>query len=172
MEYYVYAYLRHDNDTPYYIGKGKGYRAFHHHCFVSVPKDKSRIKFYQTGLNEETALYFEQAYIKLFGRKDIGTGVLLNSTDGGEGVSGLIHSEVSKAKMRKPKSDKAKAHMSKAARKRITKPHSEETKRKIGIANKNRKLGSPSQQTKEKRSQTIKLWWANRKAQIENIKTI
>ena len=86
--YYVYAYLREKDLTPYYIGKGKDNRAFRIHN-VLVPKDKNRIIFYQTGLTESDAHRFEIAYIKLFGRKDLGTGILRNMTNGGEGTSGM-----------------------------------------------------------------------------------
>ena len=104
--FYTYAYLREDR-TPYYIGKGKGRRLYSKDKKeVRLPKDKSRIIFLKQNLTEEDAFGHEIYMISIFGRVDLGTGILRNKTDGGEGLSGRIVSEETKRKQSKAKKGK------------------------------------------------------------------
>ena len=82
MEFYSYLWLREDG-LPYYAGKGKGRRAFVSHGRIQPPKDHSRILVFPHETETE-AFESEIAFIKWFGRKDLGTGCLRNLTDGGE----------------------------------------------------------------------------------------
>jgi hypothetical protein len=85
----VYAYCRKDG-TFYYIGKGNPGRPYvwRGKRGINPPLDKSRVLILHSGLSEEIALDYEKRFILFYGRKDTGTGLLKNRTDGGEGTCG------------------------------------------------------------------------------------
>jgi hypothetical protein len=157
-DYHVYFYLRSRDSaigkagTPYYVGKGKGRRAYSSNHLVPVPKDTNNIVIVLENLTEEQAFRNEIDFISWYGRVDSGTGILRNLTDGGEGISGAIRSEETKRKIsegNKSKifSEESKRKMSEAKK---GKTHSEEHRRKNSEANKGKIL---SEETKRKISE-------------------
>jgi hypothetical protein len=130
LKFYVYMYYRLDG-SPCYVGKGQGDRVVHHlwkptnkHLWRIIQQAREAdkilpVKFIQIGLSEEEATCLEKQLIKDIGRADLGLGPLVNFTDGGEGISGFIHSKETKEKLRKAKTGTK------------TGPHSLATKEKI-----------------------------------------
>ena len=92
-DYYVYAYLRQKDSkrgsagTPYYIGKGTGYRIHQKSGHPFLPSPKRRIKIAKD-LTEQAALDLEMELIGKYGRiKYDEGGILYNISLGGEGYS-------------------------------------------------------------------------------------
>lgn len=119
--FYTYAYLRKDR-TPYYIGKGVRSRLYSSNRTIKKPNDRTRIIFLKQNLTEAEAFKHEIYMIAVFGRKDLGTGILHNRTNGGEGSSGVLRSDEYKKKL----SERTKGRNNP----NYGKNHSEETKRK------------------------------------------
>lgn len=144
LKYYVYAYLRADG-TPYYIGKGTGWRAWHKNAGeICPPKDRAYIRIVEANLTNLGSLAIERQLIRWYGRKDIGTGILRNRTPGGDagsgskkGRKGRVQSEETKAKLRLAN---------------LGKKHTDETKLKCGAA----ATGKKSEATKQKISESRK----------------
>lgn len=93
-DYCVYRHIRLDNNTPFYVGKGKGYRykstlrnVYWHRV---VDKYNFKIEIVKDNLTEEEAFNFEQKMIKLY--KSFGY-CETNLCDGGRGVKGYKHTK-------------------------------------------------------------------------------
>lgn len=106
--FYVYVWIDPSRqNTPWYVGKGCGRRAWQ--------RDGARrgqfFRNYLKGMtcepvvelipcdSERSAFELEVFLISLIGRRDLGKGTLVNNTDGGEGTSGLRWREESRKKL-------------------------------------------------------------------------
>jgi len=162
--YYVYEYLREDG-TPYYIGKGKGYRAWSKNRSVPCPP-KERINIIEDKLSESEALDLEKQLIKKYGRKDNKTGILRNMTDGGDGMSGWVPSDETKQKISESKTGKkinrtffpklSEEHKEKIGNAHRGMKRSDETKRKISEGQKGKKRKPLSSEHKKILSEKMK----------------
>jgi len=131
-KYYIYMYLR-DDMSPYYVGCGNEYRAWHKHKFGRLPKKKSNIVIITKDLTFEESIIEEQFWISFYGRIDIGTGILRNFTSGGEGMKDFEHSDETKKKLSEIQKGKRKGSDNHF----FGKKHSKETKIKMSAAKTN-----------------------------------
>lgn len=161
MKFYVYTHSD-SAGIPFYVGKGSGNRAwrfdgrsdFHHRIVAKLGgRDCVTIKVYEV-LDERHAFAIERQLISLFRKAGYR---LCNFTNGGEGVSGHVHSSDVRRKISERTKGYAKTpeHLAKlgAARKGVALSKicldaaietrrrngtSEETRRKLSIAGKGR----------------------------------
>lgn len=163
------------NDIPFYVGKGSGER---HKlwgtrngmvgCKIkSIGKENVKVYFLYKNLTEEQAFKHERYYISVFGRRDNGTGILTNHTDGGEGESGKIAWNKGV-----PMAEEQKKNISETCKGRPAWnkgiPRTEETKRKISkshrglpVWNKGLKIGPMLDEQKQKISKSMKRYKRN-----------
>lgn len=169
----VYQHIRLDTNKIFYIGIGKNisrpYSKYKRNEYWNsiVKKCEYKVELLHVDITWEEACNFEKELITKYGRKDIGTGILSNMTDGGDGGvnpnqnarkifrdkmigntyrRGSKHTQESRQKIKEKRklqvyTEEHKNKISEAGKGRIV---SEETRKKIGeknsIALKGRKL--------------------------------
>lgn len=109
---YVYRHVRLDINEIFYIGIGSennDYKRAHtkrnrnKHWRNIVNKTNYEVEIVLDNITWEEACAKEIEFIKLYGRKDLNEGTLVNMTDGGEGPLGFVHDQESRDKMSKSK---------------------------------------------------------------------
>jgi hypothetical protein len=170
--FYVYEHARADTSRPFYIGKGCGDRAKSkqgrnpYWKNVVAKAGGYSIRVVASGLDEELALLAEIEAIAAYRARGF---VLTNATDGGEGMSGYIHSPESRRKISEsqtglkrpnvslalagvPKSDVHRAHLAKA---KLGSKASVETRAKMSLMRKGRPSSMLGRKHREESKQKI-----------------
>lgn len=103
--HYVYRHIRNDTGEIFYVGKGshksnkrptfERAKAEHKnpHWMRIVKNHGFNFEIMVTCNTDLIAQKKEKEFIKLYGRRDLGLGSLVNFTDGGDGHAGIIVSE-------------------------------------------------------------------------------
>lgn len=146
---YVYRHIRLDKNEPFYIGIGSDmtYKRANEKARRSefwkkiVDKANYEVEILFDDISFEEAKVKEIEFIKLYGRKDLNAGCLVNLTDGGDGLINKVFTpeyrkKLSNAAKNRILSEKDKDRLRKY---RLGVPNSPEARAKISKANKGRK---------------------------------
>ena len=131
---YVYRHIRLDTNMQFYIGKGTNSDGYYTRAYSSdrtnphwhniVNKHGHKVEIIIDGLTEKEAFGIEIQLILDYGRIDLGTGTLVNKTNGGEGTRCIV---------RTPE------HIEKLRQANLGRKHTEEAKKKVSEAKKGNK---------------------------------
>ena len=134
----VYRHIRLDKNEPFYIGIGKTERRAtqkrgdrrNQYWRNIILKTEYDVEILFDDLTWEEACEKEIELIKLYGRKDLGTGTLVNMTDGGDGAVNRIST---KKGIKLTEEVKEKMRLGNLGDKNpfYGKKHTEETKKRI-----------------------------------------
>lgn len=147
-----YTYIWKDaNGVPFYVGKGRGKRAWHVYkrsfeFKAAYSQGGCTVEIVDEFIMESQAHAHEMQLIEQYGRREFG-GLLVNKTDGGEGLTGMVHTAEAKAKISAANLGVKNARFGKAL--------SAETKASIAAANIG-KLQSVETKDKNRQSQLLR----------------
>lgn len=156
-QFYVYTHAKPDGSI-FYVGKGQGNRyrqfskrtAWHKNIAQKYGAENIIIQIVNC-VSEQAAFELEKIYIKQL--RESGA-ELVNMTDGGEGISGLVHTEETRRKLSESKKGLSTPKMREC---QLGKKASQETRQKMTEA---RTGKTQSEETKQKRRESLRLWHA------------
>jgi hypothetical protein len=170
MEHFVYIHKNPHNGEVFYVGQGSNHRGRMDRAYSKSSRSKwwnnyvnkygpPLVEIVATDITKEYADRLEMDLIKLYGRKDLNEGTLVNLTDGGDGngkrsaeycrehslrMSGENHPMWGKKHTTEWIENNSKSHMGKKL--------SEETKKKMSDSKKGQKR---TEETKRKMSESL-----------------
>lgn len=137
-KHYLYRHIRLDKNEVFYVGVGTKKKWEYNRAkskwghnkiwwdIIRKSDQKYKVEILLHSNNYDFILEKEKEFIKLYGRKNLGTGTLANLTDGGEGFIGY--------KKTKEQIEKRRATMKGRPSPLRGKKLSEETKKKISLS--------------------------------------
>ena len=165
--YYVYEHWRLDRDECFYVGKGRGGRAYsikdrnRHHKAIVTKLNRTgsafEVRMVAIGLSEEEAFALERDRIKFWREANVD---LTNLTDGGEGISGFRHTEETRKTLSEKNKGKPAAFKGRK--------HSEKTKAILSALGKKR--GAPKLNDEQKAK--VAVWHRGKKRSQETCRKI
>jgi len=128
MKAYVYTHTRLDTNEVFYVGIGtqenykRASRSHNRNNYWNniVKKCGWKVDIVFDKLTWDEACKKEVELIKKYGRVDLGTGTLVNLTEGGEGAIGRVVKEETRYKMSKAKKGKKGLRQSKEQREKTS----------------------------------------------------